>query len=130
LSWAKLDRSTVIQRTFLFRRNTGDTISLGDYRGANFSNAEAWNAEGRASHPPRDVIPDGSQSIDRKRIVCREDGPLSYRVETTLVAPDGKLIKPPGSAPAPERQNSEAQRARRTNSMPVGYHPDSMSLVY
>jgi hypothetical protein len=82
----------------------------------------------RAAHPDL-KIPDGSQSIDRERIVCREDGPLSYRVEAALVAPDGKVIDRQAFAPAHERLKSDAQEARRTSSMPIGYHPDPISLV-
>jgi hypothetical protein len=45
----------------------------------------------RAAYP--DVnIHEGSTSVDRERIVCRPDGALSYRIETRIIAPDGKLV--------------------------------------
>ena len=35
------------------------------------------------------TIPEGSQLIERLRIVCRPQGPLRYSGRTTLVAPEG-----------------------------------------
>lgn len=72
-------------------------------------------------------IPDGSLLVDRERIVCRPEGPLRYRVETTLVAVDGKVIGRRAFDPAGERRKSEEQerQAGRT----LGYHPDPISLV-
>jgi hypothetical protein len=81
----------------------------------------------RANHPDL-AIPDGSQLIDRERVVCRPDGPLSYLVETTLVAPDGKLINRQTLEPDRERHKSQEREARRSGSR-LGYHPDPISLV-
>jgi hypothetical protein len=81
----------------------------------------------RADHPDLN-IPDGSQLIDRERILCRPQGALSYRVESTLVAPDGKLIDRRVFEPARERSRREQQEARHPPSMP-GYHENPMTLV-
>jgi hypothetical protein len=74
------------------------------------------------------TIPEGSQLIERERIVCRPQGPLSYRVGTTLVAPDGKLIDRQTFEPDRERRKSEEQETRLSGSRP-GYHPNPPSLV-
>jgi hypothetical protein len=74
------------------------------------------------------TIPEGSQLIERTRIVCRPEGPLSYRVETTLVTPDGKLIDRQTFDPDRERRTSEEQEKRWSGSR-AGYHPDPPSLV-
>jgi hypothetical protein len=81
----------------------------------------------RADHPDL-TIPDGSQSIERERIVCRPEGFLSYRVETTLLAPDGKLIDRRTFDPDSERRKSEEQDARLSRS-PPRYSPNPRSLV-
>jgi hypothetical protein len=74
------------------------------------------------------TIPEGSRLIERQRIVCRPDGPLGYRVETTLVAPDGNRIDRRAFEPDRERRKSEDQETRRSGSR-LGYHPDPPSLV-
>jgi hypothetical protein len=86
----------------------------------------AWR-DTQAAHPDL-TIPEGSQSIERERIVCRPQGPLSYSVERTFVAPDGKLIGRQAFEPDHERRKSEEQEARLSRSRP-GYHPDPPSLV-
>lgn len=76
----------------------------------------------RANHPDLD-IPDGSQSIDRERIVCRPHGALFYRVENTLVSPAGELIHRRAFDPTEERRKEEEAR------WPISYGPDPRSLV-
>jgi hypothetical protein len=86
----------------------------------------AWR-DTQAAHPDL-TIPEGSQAIERERIVCRPQGPLSYRVEITFVAPDGKLIGRQAFEPDDERRKSEELEIRLSGSRP-GYHPDPPSLV-
>ena len=112
---ARVDVGTLRQVGDAIEAQLSWTLKLGMLRDA------------RAAHPDL-KIPDGSQSIERERIVCRPEGPLSYRVETTLVAPDGKLIDRQAFEPARERRKSEEQEMRRPGSM-LGYHPDPISLV-
>jgi hypothetical protein len=56
----------------------------------------------RAEHPGV-AIPDGSTLIDTEHIVCRENGPLSYRVESEIISLDGKSL---------DRQVFNAEEAR------------------
>jgi hypothetical protein len=91
----------------------------------------------RAAHPGV-AIPDGSTLIDTEHIVCRENGPLSYRVGSEIISPDGKSL---------ERQvfNAEEARAKaaayeetsrwshlsdsRMRQVLEGYHPGWDALV-
>jgi hypothetical protein len=86
----------------------------------------AWR-DTQAAHPDL-TIPQGSQVIERERIVCRPQGPLSYHVERTFVAPDGKLIGRLTFEPDDERRKSAEQEARLSG-LRQGYHPDPPSLV-
>jgi hypothetical protein len=86
----------------------------------------AWR-DTQAAHPDL-TIPEGSQEIERARIVCRPQGPLSYRVEITFVAPDGKLIGREAFEPDDERRKSE-ELERRWSGSKLGYHPNPPSLV-
>ncbi len=47
--------------------------------------------DARASRPGV-VIPEGSTSVSRERVVCRADGAMSFAVETRIVAPDGRVL--------------------------------------
>jgi hypothetical protein len=76
---------------------------------------------------PDVTILDGSQLIDRERIVCRPEGPLAYRVETAVIAVDGKVIVRRAFEPAGERRKSEEQERRAGRAL--GYHPNPLSLV-
>jgi hypothetical protein len=112
---ARVDVGTLRQVGDAVEAQTAWTLKLGLLR------------DTRAAHPGL-TIPDGSQQIERERIVCRPEGPLSYRVESTLLTPDGKLIDRRTFEPEHERRKSEEQDARLSRSRP-GYHPDPRSLV-
>jgi hypothetical protein len=81
------------------------------------------------------TIPEGSTSVERERIVCRSHGELSYSIETSIVAPDGKLLDRQTRDADVERKKAEEQEQRwartwgDTNSTPKGYSPNPYSLV-
>ena len=80
---------------------------------------------------PGVVIPEGSASISRERIVCGAEGALSYSVETRIVAADGKLLDRQARDAAAQRKKAEAQERSlaRMTGRPTGYGPDPRSLV-
>jgi hypothetical protein len=84
----------------------------------------------RAAHPEA-KIPDGSQSIDRERIVCRPENMLSFMVESAIVAPDGTGILRETLDPAEERLKAEEsdKKMRAVFRTPGGYSPNVRSLV-
>src|SRR5262249_27937013 len=67
------------------------------------------------------------QAIDRERIVCRPKGALTYRVASTLVAPDGKVLDHRTFDPDRERDKSEELAARLSGSKPG--EQDALSLM-
>jgi hypothetical protein len=77
------------------------------------------------------TIPDGSQSIDRERVVCGAEEMVYFRVESTIVGPDGTLIVRKTFDPAKERLKAEASAKgmRAMSRMPSSYGSDARSLV-
>jgi hypothetical protein len=85
----------------------------------------------RSAHPAVD-LPDGTVSRDRERIVCRDDGPLSYRIESVLVAPDGRELARDSFDPAIARATAErrdAEFAATVRGRRTPYGNDSRSLA-
>jgi hypothetical protein len=107
-------------------RQTGDEIE------ARFlwPSAPGYLMSWRAAHPGV-TIPDGSHSIDRERIVCGAEDTLSFRVESTIVAPDGALIFRETFDPAKQRLKEETRKKemRAAFPRPVSYGHDPRSLV-
>ncbi|MEP6608755.1 MAG: hypothetical protein ABJA83_08750 [Burkholderiaceae bacterium] len=67
-------------------------------------------------------IPAGSVMVDRERVMCKTEGMLSYALESTIVAPDGKRVRQKTVDSAAERKPVEARGVDR-------YGPDPRSLV-
>jgi len=67
-------------------------------------------------------VPQGSIIIDRERVVCKAEGMLSYAIETTIVAPDGKRVREKKLDSAAERKRVEGRSVDR-------YSPNPRSLV-
>ncbi len=64
--------------------------------------------------------------VDRERVVCRPSGPLSFLVETSIVAPDGKVIHQQKRDAAEQRRAEESAQRRLSE---TGYDGDPRSLV-
>jgi hypothetical protein len=84
----------------------------------------------RAAYPGV-TIPDGSHSIARERVVCGAEDMVFFKVESTIVAPDGTLVFRETLDPAKERLKAEAsnKEMRTAFPRPVGYGSDARSLV-
>jgi hypothetical protein len=111
------------------RVDIGTMRQVGDALEAEF----AWTLrrgllrDTQADHPDL-TIPEASQSIERQRVVCLPDGPLSYRIESTLVTPDGKRIDRRVFEPDRERRKVEEWETQRGGPR-LGYHRDPPSLL-
>jgi hypothetical protein len=87
----------------------------------------------RAAHPGV-VIPDGSTLIETLRIVCRENGMLSYRVANRILSPDGKTLDRQVFNAGEERGRAEDQARAFSEAFPrlsplYPYAPNAPSLA-
>ena len=115
---ARVDIGTVRQR--------GDEIEVQILWPSAPGSLMSW----RAAHPGV-TIPAGSQAIERERVVCGPEEMLYFRVESTIVGPDGTLIVRKTFDPTEERLKAEASamEMRAISRMPVSYGSDPRSLV-
>ena len=115
---ARVDIGTVRQR--------GDEIEVQILWPSAPGSLMSW----RAAHPGV-TIPAGSQAIERERVVCGPEEMLYFRVESTIVGPDGTLIVRKTFDPTEERLKAEAsaKEMRAISRMPVGYGSNPRSLV-
>jgi hypothetical protein len=86
--------------------------------------------DARAAHPGI-VIPDRSISVDTERVVCREDGMLSYRVENKILSSDGKTLHQQVFNAAEERVRAEDRAQAFSQAFPrlSPLGPNAPSLV-
>jgi hypothetical protein len=87
----------------------------------------------RAAHPSVE-LPEGTAAFDRERVVCRPEGPLSYRVESRLMGPDGFELAHDVFDAANERakaEQSDRESAARTRGRhsPHGDNPRSLACL-
>jgi hypothetical protein len=107
-------------------RQTGDEIEVQILWPSGPGSLMSW----RAAHPGV-TIPAGSQGLDLERVVCGPEEKLYFRVESTIVGPDGTLIARKTFDPKEERLKAEAsaKEMRTISRMPVSYGSDPRSLV-
>ncbi len=83
----------------------------------------------RANYPGV-AIPENSTSADVARVVCRPDGMLYYRVQTTIKAPDGTVLARRTFDPDEERRKmEERERSPGIFHGQASYSSDPFSLV-
>jgi hypothetical protein len=87
---------------------------------------KALGLEWRALHPSV-FVPEGSSNQDRERIICRPDGPIFYRIESRVVASDGRELTRDTYDAAKAQANAE--RSAATNALGVGYGSDPRSMA-
>src|SRR5262245_54388229 len=80
----------------------------------------------RAAHPSV-AIPDGSTGVYTMRFLCRENHALSYRVESKILSPGGKILDRKVFNAEEERANAE--NPERAFLRPTSYGSDPDSLV-